>query len=154
MLKELVNRSITVDAPFLEWRDMQDWATKCEGGVNYLLLEYTLIKEKAVEEGYDLAHDFIYKDMRVDIKEVQKYFNVYSNCPGKVKWWEDKIDEGALTHFLFVQSDRVPNKDLVLGETVSYSYVGLWDALDILAMLTPSYLDNGGYYIATKDLGN
>jgi len=136
-------REVVVTQAFLDWRDNQEWVA--ESSKDYLLLEWDLLNNKDVEKGYDIIHDFIYKDMRVDVKDIKKYFNV-SRGNQKIKWWNEGLAEGALTHFLFVSSNLEPHT-LKLGDTVVYTYIGLWEAEDILEALVPSFKVEGGYYI-------
>ena len=136
-------RQVEVTQDFLDWRDSQDW--EAESSQDYLLLEWDLIDKKAVEQGYDIIHDFIYKDMRVDIKDIKKFFNV-SRGKQKIKWWNEGLEEGSLTHFLFVCSDLQP-EGLNVGAIVTYTYIGLWEVEDILDALVLSFKVEGGYYI-------
>jgi len=149
MIREMVDgKKVVVTQEFLDWCSNQDWETRTDYGKDCLLLEYTLLKEGKVEKGYDIIHDFIYEDMRVDVKEVQKYFNVYGRK--KIQWWNEGLDEGSLTHFLFVQSDR--KSPLQVGDEVTYYYVGLWPTEDVLDALIPSFKVEDGFYIPTPIL--
>ena len=136
-------RQVKVTQDFLNWCDEQEWS--CETSKDYLLLEWDLMRTCEVEKGYDIIHDFIYKDMRVDVKDIKKFFNV-NRGKEKIKWWNEGLDEGSLTHFLFVSSDLHPGK-LIPGTIVTYTYIGLWEAEDILEALVPSFKVEGGYYI-------
>ena len=148
-MKHLIDgRVVEVTQDFLDWREDQKFEPTHPGGLDYLLLEHALLREGSVEKGYDIIHDFICADMRVDVKEVQNYFNVYGS--NKIKWWNEGLDEGSLTHFLFVASDR--EGPLQKGDQITYSYIGLWEVQDVLEMLHPSFKVQDGFYIPTYAL--
>jgi hypothetical protein len=142
MRKIIEGRVVQVTQDFIAWRDKKDW--EAISSKDYLLLEWDLLRTNEVEAGYDIVHDFIYKDMRVDVKDIKKFFNV-SSGKRKIKWWNEGLEEGSLTHFLFVSSDLKP--PLKVGDTVTYTYIGLCEAEEVLELLTPSFKVEGGYYI-------
>jgi hypothetical protein len=142
MRKIIEGRVVQVTQDFIAWRDKKDW--EAVSSKDYLLLEWDLLRTNEVEAGYDIVHDFIYKDMRVDVKDIKKFFNV-SSGKRKIKWWNEGLEEGSLTHFLFVSSDLKP--PLKVGDTVTYTYIGLCEAEEVLELLTPSFKVEGGYYI-------
>jgi hypothetical protein len=142
MRKIIEGRVVQVTQDFIAWRDKKDW--EAVSSKDYLLLEWDLLRTNEVEAGYDIVHDFIYKDMRVDVKDIKKFFNV-SSGKRKIKWWNEGLEEGSLTHFLFVSSDlKLPLK---VWDTVTYTYIGLCEAEEVLELLTPSFKVEGGYYI-------
>lgn len=142
MRKIIEGRVVQVTQDFIAWRDKENW--EAVSSKDYLLLEWDLLRTNEVEAGYDIVHDFIYKDMRVDVKDIKKFFNV-SSGKRKIKWWNEGLEEGSLTHFLFVSSDLKP--PLKVGDTVTYTYIGLCEAEEVLELLTPSFKVEGGYYI-------
>ena len=148
MRKMIDGSAVEVTKDFLEYKEKQKWQVDHFCGLDYLLLEYDLIQKGEVEKGYDIVHDFIYDTMRIDVKEIQKYFNVATK--NKLKWWSDSYDEGAFTHFLFVGSDR--EGPLKLGDVITYEYIGLWEVPDLMEMFVPSWKCPGGFYVPREML--
>jgi hypothetical protein len=91
--------------------------------------------------------------MLVDVKEVNnKWFNVGGKSGDKKHWWIDNVNEGNLTHFLFIKTDRDSSKLLSVGDTVNVLEHKLYAAMDIINQLEKS--NYGGYYMDPKKIFN
>jgi hypothetical protein len=119
-----------------------------------LLFEKWLIDEKIVEKPLNWRHDFIYKDMKIDVKEVEgSWFNVHKlklkpNIPAhkqqtKMEQYKESIVTGNLTHFLFYTSNRSRKRYLKEGEVIGIFPIAIVPAKQIwkLANNSPSQYD-------------
>lgn len=147
--------AIPVTESFIEYRKEQ-WDlgyAKAEVNIDAQLLEYYLISLGLVGKTNSIKNDFYFDDMLIDVKEVNnKWFNVTGKTGDKKKWWLKNINDGDLTHFLFIKSDRNQNELLSAGDTVNIEKHATWLATDIIDKLQES--NYGGYYIHPKIIFN
>lgn len=117
-----------------------------------LLLEYTLIKEKKVQRELNWRHDFIYRGMKIDAKEIQgEYFNIQ---PGKTEQYKESIIGGDLTHFLFYQTDRPRegNPLLKAGDRVRITPIALCDARKTIRLNIQSNKEGSEAYVPVETM--
>ena len=147
--------AIPVTKAYIEYRK-KHWElgySKAEVQLDAQLLEYYLITLGLVGKTNSIKNDFYYDYMLVDVKEVNnKWFNVGGKSGDKKHWWIDNVNEGNLTHFLFIKTDRDSSKLLSVGDTVNVLEHKLYAAMDIINQLEKS--NYGGYYMDPKKIFN
>jgi len=156
-LSNIINQlsNIPVTEGFIKYREDQ-WElgySKAELQLDAQLLEYYLISLGLVARTDSIKNDFYFDDMYIDVKEVNnKWFNVGGKSGDKKFWWTSNINEGELTHFLFINTNRNQDKLLVAGDTIEVKQHKLWLAMDVIKELRKSRY--GGYYMDPKKIFN
>jgi|TARA_R110002074_G_scaffold180194_1_gene344368 hypothetical protein len=143
--------AMPVTSGFIEYRKNQFELgyAKAEINIDAQLLEYYLISLGLVAKTDSIKNDFYFDDMYVDVKEVNnKWFNVGGKNGDKKYWWTRNVNEGELTHFLFIKSDRNQSELLSDGDTVNIKEHAIWQATEIINQLQKS--NYGGYYMDPK----
>jgi hypothetical protein len=108
-----------------------------------LLVEYTLLESGLVDFPTDHAHDIIYNGKHIDIKVIQRWFNITDRK--KPQWFKDKWKAGLLDSFVFYKYDVPPNKPLEVGDVVSFNFHSEQPTEYILKNLNKSQFE--GYYV-------
>lgn len=94
-----------------------------------LLFEWFLLRSQIVTKPKNWRHDFIYNDMKIDVKEIHtKYFNVHN---GKLDQYKESVMMGELSHFLFYSSDK-PDRAMIKGDIVTVKPFALCNARKII----------------------
>jgi hypothetical protein len=94
-----------------------------------LLLEYLLVDNKTILEPIDILHDFRIDKYAIDAKCISGPY--FWPTVENIKWMRDGIRKGLLTHFLF-HTKHGPNRILKEGDSVSFNFVKLVRAQDVL----------------------
>jgi hypothetical protein len=121
-----------------------------------LLFEYHLKKTGRVQPEENWRHDFIINDMKVDVKEVNKYFNIGSEQKSgidKLKQFNESIQMGELTHFMYYRSNR-PSKPTLMqvGDIIRITPItGYLDADKELRKAKPSLYNKDSFYIDCRN---
>lgn len=94
-----------------------------------LFLEWYLKKQKLVQKELNWRHDFIYNNMKIDVKEVNgKWFNIHH---GKMNQYKESIELKELTHFFFYKSSRNNQIPLKVGDNIDIYPIAICDAKQI-----------------------
>jgi len=123
-----IPKTIRVTESFVSWANDQTY-TRTRENADALLLEYTLIRDGIVKPPFSWRHDFIWNDLLIDAKEIDKYFNIHR---GKTAQYMESVVFEELTHFFFYQTDRDRTRPLVPGEYVHIKEIGLLSARYVL----------------------
>ena len=117
------------------------------------LFEEYLIRLRMVDEPLNLRHDFIYNDCKIDVKLIDKNFNMtkyYDDIQQKTVCKKDKyikyIEENDLTHFVFIRYKNKPSRPLIIGDIVNYEILNVYEARDVLRQTLPSQYEGEGHY--------
>jgi len=109
-----------------------------------LLFEWELKNRGNVQKEHNWRHDFIYNNMKIDVKELgPKFFNIHRlfGRQTKMDQYRESIVTGQLTHFLFYQSDRPIDRLLKPGDVVNIQPMFICDARKVIKATTPSKYD-------------
>lgn len=94
-----------------------------------LLLEYLLVDDKNILPPIDKLHDFRIDKYAIDAKCISGPY--FWPTVENIEWMYDGISRGLLTHFLF-HTKHGPNRILKEGDSVSFNFVKLVRAKDVL----------------------
>lgn len=96
-----------------------------------ILLETILVEEGKVLAPYHKLHDFGVDTYRIDNKDLQGSY--YYPKMANIKWMNDGVKSGDLTHFMFTRMHRpVKDKPLEAGNKVKFDFLKLVNAKFVL----------------------
>ena len=111
-----------------------------------LIIEYMLLKDGVVDKPENIQHDFILKNFKVDIKVIQKWFNISSRNFNR--FYTNTIN-GDLTHFAIYRFVTKHDKPFEVGDVCEVELIEVNDSRSVLKAASPSTFE-GYYYNATK----